>query len=260
MGKFIKTIALAGAVALSAASGAVAQTAKPTIVLVHGAFAESASWNRVIADLTRDGFPVIAAANPLRSVSRDAEAVASVVTSIKGPVILVGHSYAGTVISAAAEGEPNVKGLVYVAAFAPDVGETSLELTGRFPGSTLGPALSPPVYLPGGGKDLYVRQDLFPGQFAADVARPAARVMAATQRPVTDAALTERSVRAAWKTIPSWFIYGTADRNIPPAAQVFMSTRAHARKTVAVTGASHLVMISHPREVTALIEEAAAAN
>ncbi|MER8692878.1 alpha/beta hydrolase [Mesorhizobium opportunistum] len=249
-----------GAFCLASATVALAGEPKPTIVLVHGAFAESASWSGVMADLIQDGFPVIAAANPLRSVSGDAAHVASVVGSVKGPVILVGHSYAGAVISAMADQLPNVKALVYVAAFEPDVGESSLELTGRFPGSTLGPTLAPPVNLANGEQDLYVQQDKFPAQFAADVPEVDARLMGAAQRPVNQAALADRAVRAAWKTIPSWSIYGAADRNIPPAAMAFMAERAHARKTVIVPGASHLVMVSHPREVVALIEDAANAE
>jgi pimeloyl-ACP methyl ester carboxylesterase len=263
MPKLTKTPVLIGALvgAMTLAAGTAAHAGdKPTIVLVHGAFAESASWNGVVTQLTRDGYPVVSAANPLRSVSGDAALVASVVKSVKGSVVLVGHSYAGTVISAAADQAPNVKALVYVSAFAPDLGESSLELTGRFPGSTLGPALAPPVDLPGGEQDLYVQQDKFPAQFAADIPASDARLMAAAQRPVTQTALADKAVRAAWKTIPSWSIYGTADRNIPPAALAFMADRAHARKTVAVPGASHLVMVSHPHEVAALIEAAATAK
>ncbi len=256
---------MAGAVltcslAFGAATWAQAADPKPTIVLVHGAFADASSWNSVIADLTRDGYPVVAVANPLRSLAGDAAYVAAQVKAVKGPVVLVGHSYAGAVVSVAADGLPNVKALVFVDAFEPERDETSLELTGRFPGSTLGPTLAPPVALPDGGQDLYVQQDKFPAQFAADLPEAQARVMAAEQRPVTQAALTEGAGAAAWKSIPSWSIYGTADVNIPPAALVFMAQRAHARETVAVPGASHLVMLSHPREVTALIEDAAKAK
>ncbi len=256
MPKLIVAAALASA-ALLAATTVHAADAKPTIVLVHGAFAESASWNGVIADLMRDGYPVVAAANPLRSVAGDAALVAALVKSIPGPVVLVGHSYGGTVISAAAGAAPNVKSLVYVAAFAPEVGESSLSLSGKFPGSTLGPTLAPPVDLADGGKDLYIQQAKFGAQFAADVPAAQAKLMAATQRPVTQGALGEASVSAAWKTIPSWSVYGTADLNIPPAALAFMAERAHAKKTVVVKGASHVVMVSHPHEVSALIEEAA---
>ncbi|KUM27270.1 alpha/beta hydrolase [Mesorhizobium loti] len=232
------------------------QQVKPTIVLVHGAFAESSSWNAVIADLNKDGYAAIAAANPLRSVSGDAAAVSAVIRSISGPVVLVGHSYGGPVITEAANGNPNVKALVYVAGFAPDTGESSLSLSGKFPGSTLGDALLP-VVQPDGRQDLYIRSEKFHEQFAADVPAAEASLMAATQRPVARAALAEPSRTATWKTIPSYAIYGSADRNIPPAVMKFMAERAHAVKTVVVEGASHALMVSHPREVTALIEDAA---
>lgn len=236
-----------------------AAAAKPTVVLVHGAFADSSSWDGVIAKLEKDGYHVVAAANPLRSVKDDGAYVASLLKSIPGSVVLVGHSYGGSVISAAAAGAANVKALVYVAAFAPEAGETAVGLSNKFPGSTLGPTLAPPVALAGGGKDLYIQQDKFPAQFAADVPADKARLMAAGQRPITDAALNEASPAPAWKNIPSWFIYGTADKNIPPASQAFMAKRANAKDTVVVNGASHVVMTSHPAEVAKLIETAAGA-
>jgi pimeloyl-ACP methyl ester carboxylesterase len=143
------------------------------VVLVHGAFADSSSWNGVIKRLHDRGYTVIAAANELRSVKGDAASVRSLLKSIHGPVVLVGHSYGGPVISEAATGQDNVKALVYVAAFAPEVGENAAELSSRFPGSSLGSALAPPVELADGGKDLYIEQDKFHAQFAADV--PAAQ-------------------------------------------------------------------------------------
>jgi pimeloyl-ACP methyl ester carboxylesterase len=164
------------------------------------------------------------------------------------------------VISAAANGHPNVKSLVFVAAFAPQAGETALELTGKFPGSTLGPTLAPPVAISGGGKDLYIQQDKFPDQFAADVPKKDARLMAATQRPIAEGALHEPAPEPAWKTTPSWFVYGDKDRNIPPEALGFMAERAHSRQTVIVKGASHVVMVSHPQQVAKLIESAATAG
>lgn len=248
---------LALATALATATFANAADVKPTVILVHGAFADSSSWNGVVKILERDGFPVIAAANPLRGVASDAQFVASIVKSVKTPVILVGHSYGGPVISEAAYGNQNVKSLVYVAAFAPEAGETAAELSGRFPGGTLASALAAPVDLADGGKDLYIQQDKFHDQFAADVPAADARLMAAGQRPVTVAALNEAATEPAWKTIPSWFVYGDADKNIPPKALAFMADRAHSKQTVVVKGGSHVVMVSNPQTVAALIEKAA---
>jgi pimeloyl-ACP methyl ester carboxylesterase len=253
-------IALASLSATLMGSLANAAPERPTIVLVHGAFADASSWNGVIRILETDGYRVVAAANPLRSVQGDAQSVADIVESIKSPVVLVGHSYGGLVISAAAHGHPNVKSLVFVAAFAPQAGETALELTGKFPGSTLGPTLAPPVAISGGGKDLYIQQDKFPDQFAADVPKKDARLMAATQRPIAEGALHEPAPEPAWKTTPSWFVYGDKDRNIPPEALGFMAERAHSRQTVIVKGASHVVMVSHPQQVAKLIESAATAG
>ncbi|QPB23566.1 alpha/beta hydrolase [Rhizobium sp. 007] len=232
---------------------------KPTIVLVHGAFAESSSWSDVIGELRRDGYTAIAAANPLRSVSGDAAAVSSLIRSISGPIVLVGHSYGGPVITEAANGNANVKALVYVAAFAPDTGESSLTLSGKFPGSTLASAISA-IALPDEGQDLYIQQDKFRAQFAADVSEDQAKLMAATQRPIRQAALAEPSGAASWKKLPSYMVYGSQDRNIPPAVMNLMAARAHAVKTVVIEGASHAVMVSHPTEVASLIEEAAAAE
>ncbi len=256
MPNLIKTAALAAAMTLAAAV-AHAADGKPTIVLVHGAFAESSTWTGVIAELVRDGYPVVAAANPLRSVAGDGAYVAALVKSIKGPVILVGHSYGGAVISAAAVGVPNVKGLVYVDAVAPEAGESSLSLSTKFPGSTLGGTLAPPVPLPDGSQDLYVEQEKFGAQFAADLPAAQTRVMAAEQRPVTQAALGEKSGPGAWQTIPSWWVYGSADRNIPPESLAFMAARAKSKKTVVVPGGSHLTMMSHPAAVAGLIKDAA---
>jgi pimeloyl-ACP methyl ester carboxylesterase len=253
--KAINTIALA--LSFAGAAAAQAADAKPTVVLVHGAFADATSWNGVAAKLRADGYTVIGAANPLRSVSGDATAVASIVKSVKGPVVLVGHSYGGSVISAAAYGQANVKSLVYVAAFAPEQGENALELSGRYPGGTLGGALAEPVSLADGGKDFYIRQDKFHQQFAADVPKAQAELMAVAQRPIAEAALTEASPAPAWKNVPSYFVYGTGDKNIPAAALRFMAERAGSRKTVEIPGASHVVMTSHPAEVARLIETAA---
>jgi len=255
---------LAGGLALVTgllASAVQAQTpAKPFIVLVHGAFADASSWNQVIPILRKDGYFVIAMENPLRGVRSDAAEINSVVSRLPGRVVLVGHSYGGSVISAAAPGNPKVKSLVYVSAFAPEAGETALGLTGKFPGSTLAGALSPAVPLPGGGKNLYIVQSKFPTQFAADVNSTQAYLMSVGQRPIAAAALTEKSRVPSWKRIPSYFVYGDRDKNIPPAALGFMAARAHSRQTVVVKGASHVVMVSHPVEVARLIERAAATN
>lgn len=257
-----------GAFALSGtASGATKAAAgsdghpKPTIVLEHGAFADGSSWNGVIADLRADGYPVIAAANPLRGPAYDAAALRTVLDHVKGPKILVGHSYGGSVISTAAAGDSEVKALVYVAAFLPAPGESALELTNKFPGSTLPATLDPVTYhLPDGttGTDLYIKQDAFPHQFAADVPAGQAALMAATQRPVAQAALEEKATVAAWQTTPSWDIVTTEDLNIPPAVQRFMAERAHAHTTQ--VAASHSVAVSHPHLVANVIERAARAT
>ena len=234
---------------------ATAQPAKPTIVLVHGAFANSSSWYGVISILERDGYPVVAAANPLRSVKGDADTVRALLATINTPVVLVGHSYGGMVISNAANGQANVKALVYVAAFAPEAGENAGDLNSKFPGSLVGPALAPPVPLPGGGHD-----QKFHDAFALDVPADAARLAAAAQRPVTDIAFSEPATEPAWKTIPSWFVYGDRDTAIPPKLHAFMAERARPRATSVVEGASHVVMISHSDAVAKVIEDAATAR
>jgi pimeloyl-ACP methyl ester carboxylesterase len=233
-----------------------AGSAKPTIVLVHGAFAESASWNGVIPPLAAAGYRVIAAANPLRSVSTDAASVASVIDSIGGPVLLVAHSYGGTVISVAAAGRDEVIGLVYVAGFAPAIGESTADLTGRYPGSTLAETVVR-VPLPGGGVDVFIDRDAFHEQFCQDVPADVAALMAATQRPMTQAALSDRATAAAWTDVPSFFVIPTADRSIPPDAQRFMAERAGSRRTVEVQDASHAVAESQPAVVADVVLDAA---
>lgn len=260
MNRLLTALAVATAMAASPFCLAAAPAAKPTIVLVHGAFAGSSSWNGVIKVLEKGGYTVVAAANPLRSLKGDAESVTNLLKGIDSPVVLVGHSYGGPVISEAAYGQANVKALVYVAAFAPEVGESAVALSGKFPGATLGPALAKPVELASGGKDLYIQQSKFHSQFAADVPEADARLMAATQRPVTEEALNEAATEPAWKTLPSWWIYGDKDKNIPPQAMQFMAERAHSKQTVVVKGASHVVMVSNPDAVAKLIEAAAKAS
>src|SRR5215218_8785075 len=186
-----------------------------TVVLVHGAFAESASWNDVISRLQDQGHTVIAAANPIRSVSGDAEFVASIFEAVEGPIVAVGHSYGGTVITNAAR--DNVKALVYVAGYAPDEGENAGEL------------------------------------FAQDVPAEQTALMAATQRPLRDVAVNGASGPPAWKSIPSWFVFGELDKNIPVASHRLMAERAGAREVVEIEGASHAVGVSHPEEVADVI-------
>ncbi|PFG44774.1 pimeloyl-ACP methyl ester carboxylesterase [Isoptericola jiangsuensis] len=232
-------------------------SAPVTVVLVHGAFAESSSWSGVIALLTEAGVAAVATPNPLRSVSGDAENVRRAVEGIGGPVVLVGHSYGGAVITEAAVDDPAVVGLVYVAAFAPDHGENALELTGRFPGSTLGETVRP-YPLGDGTHDLVVDRDLFHGQFAADVPAADAAIQARTQRPIRDFALGEAQPAPvpAWKTLPSWFVFGDADKNIPVEGLRFMAERAGAVAIQEIAGASHSVMVSQPEAVADLIIEA----
>ncbi len=228
-----------------------------TVVLVHGAFAESASWSGVIAQLKEKGVAVVATPNPLRSVTTDAENVRRATEGIGGPILLVGHSYGGAVITEAAVDNPDVVGLVYVAAFAPDHGENSLQLTGQFPGSTLGETIRP-YPLGDGTNDLVVDRELFPGQFAAAVPSADAAVQALTQRPIRDFALGEPqpAPTPAWKSLPSWFVFGDADKNIPVEGLRFMAKRAGARAVTEVPGASHSVMVSEPEQVVAVITQA----
>jgi pimeloyl-ACP methyl ester carboxylesterase len=229
---------------------------KPTIVLVHGAFADSSGWNGVTRRLLDDGYPVVAAANPLRGVASDAAALKALLTSIKGPVVLVGHSYGGLVISTAAAGNGNVRALVYVAAFAPEPGESAANLSAKYPGSTLGETLRP-VPLSDGDVDQYVDQALFRKQFAADVPARDAALMAVAQRPITASALNEDATGPqAWHGVRSYFLIAEADKNIPPAVQHFMAERAHG-VVKSVKGGSHAVFASQPGISTSFIERAA---
>lgn len=231
----------------------------PTIVLVHGAFAESASWSAVVEQLKSRDLEVVAAANPLRSVAGDAAYVRDVVSGIGTPVVLVGHSYGGMVVTEAAAGNDAVVGLVYVAAFAPEHGESAFQLSTMFPGSTLGDALvAYPVAT--GGNELAIRQDAFHQQFAADVPAAQAAVMGATQRPVTETALSDGlpTDAPAWRHLPSWFVFGDRDLNIPVELQRFMAERAGAKSSRELAGASHALSVSESEAVTATILEAVA--
>jgi len=233
----------------------------PTIVLVHGAFAESASWNGVIERLQAEGLTVVAVANPLRSLAGDAAYVRDVIAGIGGPVVLAAHSYGGMVISEAAADNAAVQALVYACGFAPEHGESAFALSMKFPGSTLGDTLTAyPVS--SGGVDLVIRQELFHQQFAADVPADQAALMAATQRPATQGALSDEVAAAVpgWKTIPSWFVIGEQDHTIPAELQRYMADRAGARGTVNVPGASHAISVSNPGIVASTILEAARAT
>ena len=230
---------------------------KPTVVLVHGAFAESASWNPVIERLSGQGLTSVAVANPLRSLSGDATYVRDVLASIEGPVVLVGHSYGGMVITEAAAGAGKIAGLVYVCALAPEPAETAFGLSAKFPGSTLGEALNAyPVS--SGGNELAIKPEAFHHQFIADVPAGQAAVLAATQRPVTQAALTDELVTGtpAWRSIPSWFVFGDEDLNIPVALHRFMAERAAAKGVREIAGASHAISVSQPAPVAASIFDA----
>ena len=231
---------------------------QPTIVLVHGAFAESSSWDAVIDPLAGAGHTVIAAANPLRSVAADATAVTDLVRTLDGPVVLVGHSYGGAVISNVLPDAGEITGLVYIAAFAPDYGESANTLAGRFPGSTLAQALRP-VPRSDGTTDLYIAPEHFHHQFGADLPESQTARMAATQRPATLEALNEPTgERPLWKQVPSWFLIAGEDRNIPVELQRFMAERAGARRMLEIPSASHAAAVSHPDATARLILEAAA--
>src|SRR5690348_13056344 len=211
---------------------------KPTIVLEHGAWANTASWSAVIQRLQADGYAVDAPPNPLQGLIYDSAYLADFLHSIAGPIILVGHSYGGAVITNAATGDKQVKALVYVDAFAPDKGQTVGELASAVPGSCVVAANPTTIFnlvtypgAPAGAFNAYVKQSLFPSCFANGLPGSEARVLAATQAPLSTIALGQPSGVPAWKTIPSWAVVGTADRVIPPAEQLAMAKHAHARIT-----------------------------
>jgi pimeloyl-ACP methyl ester carboxylesterase len=235
---------------------------KPTIVLVHGAWADSSSWSGEIARLQRDGYPVDAAPNPLRGLSFDAAYLKDFLSTVSGPIILVGHSYGGAVMSSAATGNPNVKALVYVDGYAPDTGETIAALSGA--DSIFAPAATDPTSVfrlvpypgaPAGAVDTYVLTNLFITKFANGVPRRQAAVLAASQSPASTETFGPFPGTPAWKTIPSYYVLGTLDNAITPDAQEFMATRAHAQITRIKAG--HLGLITKPGAVTNVIERAA---
>ena len=219
---------------------------KPTIVLIHGAYADSSSWNGVIAW-----------ANPLRSVATDAAALTGLVRSVDGPVVLAGHSYGGAVMTNVDVDAGDVVALVYVAGFALEAQESAAEASSLTPGSTLAETLER-VPLADGGTDTYISYDKFHDQFAADLREQESALMAVTQRPITEAALFEPSGdRPLWRSVPSWFVFGESDHNIPVGAHRAMAERAGAKRTIEIAGASHVVGVSHPSETVQLILEAA---
>lgn len=230
---------------------------KPTIVLVHGAFADSSSWTGVIAKLREEGYPVVAVANPLRGVESDAAYVADVVNGIEGPVVLAGHSYGGALITRAATETPNVKALAYIAAFQPDAGESVFELSGRYPGAKLGPETTD-VLVHDGQPELSIKPADFAEVFAADLPADTAATLAITQRPVAQQALAAPfEGTPAWSNLPSWTLVANQDNAIPAAAQEFMAERA--KSTVRRIDASHAVAVSQPAAAAEVIIAAATA-
>ncbi|MDQ0604407.1 pimeloyl-ACP methyl ester carboxylesterase [Streptomyces canus] len=233
----------------------------PTVLLVHGAFADAGSWAGVIEELQSDGIPVIAPPNPLRGLASDAAYIASLASQIDGPVVLVGHSYGGAVITVAGAAE-NVVGLVYVAAYVLQEGESLGELQGRFPLSPLVSNLKQWTYpVPGGDPavEVTIAEDAFPAVFAADVPTEVTKVLAATQRPLAAGAFEETAPVAAWQTKPSWALVAGADQAINPEVERFGAKRAGAT-IVESEGASHAVAVSRPMEVADLIREAVRAT
>jgi pimeloyl-ACP methyl ester carboxylesterase len=235
---------------------------KPTIVLVHGAWANASGWNGEIDQLRRDGYVVRAVANPLRGLTSDSADVANFLGTLSGPIVLVGHSYGGAVITNAAAGNHNVKALVYVDAAAPAVGETTAQLSGKTSAVNAAPDTLydsvPNPGAPAGDHLLYLKESAFLQSFAPDLPAQTAQTLWASQTPAATSAFTTPSAAAAWQTIPSWYVIGAADKIITPESELMMAHRAHAH-ILLVPGGSHLTLISHPTEVTNQILAAAQA-
>jgi pimeloyl-ACP methyl ester carboxylesterase len=256
-------IATAAVVALGGTAAAQAdkpaKPAKPTVVIVHGAWTDASSFTAVEKILTKDGYPVLDFANPLRSLSGDSEYLASfLATHTTGPVVLVGHSYGGAVISEAALTDPDVKSLVYVDAFVPAEGESLLDLL-----NSAGPVdptqlfdMTPYPGAPEGDVDLYLKQEAFGPGFANGLSKAEQASYYAKQRPITFSAVNEKASAAqAWKTLPSWYVAGTQDASIPLTLQLEMADRAGS--TVTEVKAGHLAMVKEPKKVAKVIETAA---
>jgi pimeloyl-ACP methyl ester carboxylesterase len=264
-------VALAGAalgpahLASASVRASGSSAAKPTVVIEAGAWADNSSFADVVRRLQDDGYTVVVPPNPLQGLTYDSRTLAGFLGTISGPIVLVGHSYGGMVITNAATGNPNVKALVYVDAFIPARGDTLQGLTGAQPGSCLNVpdprtvfTFAPIPGAPAADVDAYVKPSVFARCFANGLPAGEAAVLAATQRPLATGTLADTSGAPAWRTIPSWAVVGTADHVIPPAEQLFMATRAHAHITK--IDAPHLSMISNPGTVTQVIANAAQAT
>ncbi|MFD9293295.1 alpha/beta fold hydrolase [Streptomyces sp. NPDC060030] len=264
-------ISAAPAAATNAGEGKRSAEAKPTVVLVHGLWADASGWNEITERLQRDGFPVVATANPLRGLTGDSEYLAARLKSIEGPIVLVGHSYGGAVITNAANGNPNIKSLVYIAGLQPDTGETALALSAKYPGSRLSddptaplPTALTAVPIPGPGDpgenvDLYLRPEKFREVFLSDRLDPeTSDALAASQRPARPATFAEPSKTPAWKTVPSWAMVATLDYTIGAQNERFMARRAGSH-TVEVN-APHAVHLTDPDAVTDMIRAAAGSS
>jgi pimeloyl-ACP methyl ester carboxylesterase len=236
--------------------------ASPTIVLVHGAWADATGFDRQIRALQDRGLRAVGFGNPLRGLPGDADYLAAFLRTLSGPIVLVGHSYGGLVISVAATGNDQVKGLVFLNGWTLEEGESQLQLLERFEGSLVGPAIRPVPYLrPDGSEDadLYLDPEAFHDAFAGDVDEATAAAMAAAQRPFANAAFTGPSGPPAWQAgVPCWYLLGTQDKAIPPALQRFMAERAHA--TIVEVPASHVSFLSQAEAATALILQAVEAT
>ena len=228
--------------------------AKPAIVLVHGAWADNSGFDGSIRALRDQGFHAIGAANPLRELRSDAAYVAALLRSVEDPIVMVGHSYGGAVISNAATGNDQVKALVYINGWVPDEGESLIQLAQMNEGSLIPDSLRPVPYNDPDGSDvvdLYIDQEKFRAAFAGDVDPDTAEVMSVAQRPFTEAAFGAPSGPIAWRSVPSWYLLGTEDKAIPPETQRYMAERAGS--TIVEVPASHAAMVSQPGATTDLI-------